>query len=216
MRVAACKPYRDHTAPVLKNLGVEFGPWDRATGRAGAFIFKSGTERIFHEFGKPYGSGKINKTFVYELPVEANMIAPLDGKITRFEFQSESNDYEIEIRTSQVWDWSVILDHVASPTVALGATVKAGDRLGKVSLGKSGYSTTPELQINEEVINDSSTFENRLRIKTVLHCPTSFVDGSVAAQVSQLMKDWEAFKGQAVYPKSPMPQPGCLFLTSEP
>jgi hypothetical protein len=220
MRVAACKPYRDHTPPVLRNLGVEFGAWDRATGRAGAFVFRAGVERVFHEFGKPYSTGggaaAVNTTFVYDLPLEAKLIAPLDGLITRLEFQPESNDYELDIRTSQVWDWSVIIDHIASPVVTLGASVKAGDVLGKVSLGKSGYSTMPELQINEEITNDASTFENRMRIKTVLHCPASFVGEAVAAQVTQLMKDWEEFKGQAVYPKSPMPRPGCLFLTSDP
>jgi murein DD-endopeptidase MepM/ murein hydrolase activator NlpD len=197
---------------VFENLSVQFAPWDRATNRAGAFLFTTGKQRVFYEFGLPYSSPqgtRINGTFVYDVVTGSGILAPMAGLVTRLEYQAESDDYEVEIRTSQASDWSVSLDHLRQVTVRVGDRVQAGQVLGTASMGVSGHNTMPELQINEEVIDDQSTFERRVRSKTFLHCPTKFVSSALAAQVLRLMADWEAFTGATIYGQARSPYPGC-------
>lgn len=213
-RVAACKDHRDHTTPVLGNLMVEFGPWDRATNMAGAFAFAAQKNRVFYEFGYVISPEKINISFTYDVGTTVTILAPMGGVVTSITYQSVSDDYELHIRKAAMSDWIIILDHVKDVPVKVGDTVTAGQVVGKASIGVPGYRTTPEIQINEEIIDDSSTFEHRVRGKTRFHCPSSFVSAETRAKVESLMRDWEAFKGRAVYPAS-MALPGCTTLFNE-
>ncbi len=221
-RVAACKAYRDHTPPVLENLMVDFGPWDRTANTAGAFKFVAGKERIFFEFGyvinftasasgASQAGSKVNGTFTYDLSPEVNILAPVTGIITEVVYKSDSDDYELAILTSPHSDWSVRPDHIKGITVKVGDKVTAGQVIGKASTGKPGYSVMPEVQINEEIADENSTFEHRVRSKNRVHCPATFVSADLRAKVERLMKDWEAFKGKAVYPQN-MVLPGCTKL----
>ena len=165
---------------------------------------------VFYEFGLIYSTpegNKVNGTFAYDLPAGTSILAPLDGLVDRISYQEGSDDYEVAILPSAVSDWAIIIDHLVSVTVMVGDTVTAGQIIGETPQGH-----TPELQINEVIIDDQSTFENRIRVGVVIHCPTKFVDLATRAQVQQLMEDWETFLGRAVYPTG-MPLPGCTQLT---
>lgn len=215
-RLALCIQYRDHTPPIIESLGVTFGAWNSSTGRAGAFVFDRSAPRAFEEFGLPQTSPqgpKTNTSLNYPLlAADAILVAPITGIVTRLEYQSVSDDYEIEFKTSERWDWAVSLDHVRSVALRLGDSVAAGQRVGLPSFGVPGYRTLPELQVNEELIDPTSSVDHRVRSRQIVHCPTRFATSGQVAAIRGLMDDWEAFLGRAVYARAAMPSPGCLAL----
>jgi hypothetical protein len=94
---------------VIHNLGVVFGPWNKSTNRAGDFLFRAGEYRIVKS---------------------ALVTAVAEGEITRFEYQSDTQDYEIGTRSTIDPDWEIGYDHVVDPRVANGGRVSPGTFLG--------------------------------------------------------------------------------------
>lgn len=197
--------------PVLKNLSVDFESYNPATKRAGAFIFKSAEDMIFLNIGarvKGPDGWKIIPEFEYRTDPNARVYAAADGVVTRVEFQNDSKDSEIETKPNIKSIYSVINDHVKNATVKVGDEIKAGQPLGTAGTAGSRGSSLgrTELMVNKEL--GMSVSEHR--------CPFEFFDPALLEEykqkVSQLMKDWEDFKGNsALYDETKDIWPGCNY-----
>jgi hypothetical protein len=136
-----------------------------------------------------------------------------DGVVTKIDYQSASNDYEIATRLSDTSQWRIYYDHVVNvnPAVTIGANIKAGDNLGTAgnfTPPRTDYSRT-EFHVNYFITIDP--------FNQSYNCPMLFLDPSIAdtlkTQVLQLMRDWEAFKGSSsLYDDDAMGSvaPGCM------
>ena len=193
--------------PVLKNLLVNFGAWDPITDRAGDFHFLASEEKVFLEFGAvvitPDGP-KTLPTFEYRLSPDAVVVSPLDGTVESIRFQDDTNDYELHLTSSPTSPFLVVVDHLIDLLVSQGDAVAAGQSLGKVGPFSLTLGRT-ELQ----VINF---------IEEINYCPFELFDPALSLafqqKVSNLMADWETFKGDAsVYDQAAMVAPGCVVST---
>jgi hypothetical protein len=194
-------------APVLKNLLVNFAAWDPVTDSAGDFNFLASEEKVFLEFGAvvitPDGP-KTLPTFEYRLPLDTVVISPLNGTVASIRFQDETNDYEIHLMSSPTSPFLVVVDHLTDLLVSEGDAVAAGQSLGKVGPFSLTLGRT-ELQ----VVNF---------IEEINYCPFELFDPDLALafqqKVTDLMADWETFKGDAsIYDQPTMVEPGCVVHT---
>ncbi len=190
---------------VIHGLGVNFSPWDPSTNRAGDFLFKPDEWIIFLEFGYTVGTGsgarELN-TFEYKIDKNALVKAIAEGRITRFDYQSDTQDYEIEAKSVVNPFWAVCYDHVTNPRVALGDMVSSGTVLGN-----------PETLYGDLGRFEISIGNNKTRLA---YCPLGIFDAdSVDAyreKVLRLMTDWEAFKGDtSIYEQENHVVPGCRY-----
>jgi hypothetical protein len=184
----------------LKNLGVEFGPYDEQTGMAGAFQFSNNYQQVFFEFGKAE-MDKLTPEFGYFLPPDAEIFACMDGVVSDIYFQEEWQDYAIVIRNGNVL-W-VEHDHVTNLQVQEGDIVTPGTVLGN-----------PGTWWDEGV----GRTEVMVMIGFTYQCPfegdlfdPDLVD-EYKAKVTQLMSDWETYKGStSIYDEANMVHPGCNY-----
>ena len=198
--------------PVLKNLGVDFAPWDPGTGRAGAFIFardlSTTSSKVFLEFGATVewpGGTKVLPTFEYYVDKNADVYAVADGVVKYVEFQEETQDWAIGISPDPRSCWFIDHDHVLNPTVSTGDKVSAGQ-----VLGKPGNWHDPMLG-RTEIMIVKAVHEN-----CVAYAPFKFFDNALSEEYQQkvwrLMSDWENFVGdQTVYAQENMIYAGCLY-----
>ena len=195
--------------PVLKNLVVDFGQYNPATGRAGAFLFDADQDKVFLEFGAqvngPDGP-KTLPTFEYRTVDGASVHAAADGYVTAVMNQPETGDYEILVSPNKdSRDWFVGYDHVKGVTLQVGDQVTAGQYLGTVGSWGSGLGRT-ELQVGKSGSNSVTNY-----------CPFSLFSPSLLntykQQVMDLMADWESFKGNTNIYNDSGPYPGCSSET---
>jgi len=202
----------DESVPEIRNLLIDFGSFDSASGRAGSIVFDPSKSKMFYEFNAavptPEGT-KVLPTFEYYLHPDANIYAPADGYVTHFKFQAETGDYEIGITRSPNLTSNktgmVTVDHIKDITVIQGAYVTAGQILGKPGPWIEGVSRT-ELMVYR---NDTA------------FCPFAFMPDSLKEvsrqKIRTLMADWERYKRDtAVYNEGAMVEPGCNGLTGIP
>lgn len=191
---------------VIRNLGVAFGPWNPITNRAGDFLFKTNEQKVFLEFGAkvadPSGGTKELPTFEYRIIKNALVTAIAEGKINRFVFQSETQDYEIGTRSTVDSDWEIGYDHVANPRVGIGDEVTAGTVLGNPGVWNN------DLGRFEIMINNSAA--------GLSYCPFCVFDPDSAAayqaKVLRHMIDWETFKKDTtIYDEKRHALPGCRY-----
>lgn len=196
--------------PVLKNLGVSFEAWDRSTNRAGAFIFSSSENKVFLEYGvevpSSEGGTKILPTFEYRTDSDADVLSVIDGLVTKIDYQSNTQDYEVLIQPEENSQWTLGQDHISNLRVAKGDKVKAGDILGKVGTLGGNLGRTEIM-----LWKSSST-------RPVTYCPLKYFDPQLLAQykqkIQQHMKDWEEFKGNlSLYNEDKHFLPGCIYET---
>ncbi len=189
---------------LIKNLIVDFDEYDPETGRAGAFIFHGGLQKVFYEFLSLTDAGdKVLPTFEYIVADDANVYSPIDGKVTYVEYQDDSQDYEVHINPL-IGDNQMTagLDHVLNIQVEVGDTVTAGDVIGNPGTHSwDGYG-----RVEIEIFGDN-----------YMHCPFEFFDPSTTDEyqqkVSQLMSDWETFRyDDTIYDQAAMTDyaSGCL------
>jgi hypothetical protein len=199
-------------APEIKNLLVDFGRYDSASGRAGPFPFDPSKQKMFYEFNAEVsgpGGVKLLPTFEYHLVPDAKIYAPASGYVTLFKHQPETGDYEIGISRSPELasekTGMITVDHLTNLTVAKGDFVTAGQLLGNPGPWIEGVGKT-ELMV----------YENGLA-----YCPLSYMSDSLKAEYGQkiffLMADWEAYKKDTtLYREASMAEPGCNGLTGLP
>jgi hypothetical protein len=189
---------------VIHGLGVQFGHWDRATNRAGDFIFVASEQKLFLEFGAKVadvsGGFKELPTFEYRIAKDAWVTAVAEGRVVRFVFQEDTRDYEFSVRSIEDPDFEVGYDHVIDPRVGPDSRVSPGDTLGHPGTW-SGILGRFEIMVNRSSDRRS-------------YCPFAFFDGATAAaaedRVRQHMRDWETFKNDTlVYDEAAQTQAGC-------
>jgi hypothetical protein len=195
---------------VISNLGVNFGPWNPATNRAGDFLFRASENKVFLEFGAEVitaeGGTKYLPTFEYLIWKEAFVFAIAEGRVNRFDYQPETEDYEIGTESTTNSDWEIGYDHVKNPRVGLGDVLAPGDTLGNP--GTWG--------------GDLGRFEIMISNKSngLSYCPFCCFDSDSSEQyqflVLQHMLDWEAFKGDTtVFDEKDHVYPGCSMESME-
>jgi hypothetical protein len=189
---------------VVENLGVQFGPWDPATNRAGDFLFLANHQKVFLEFGARVGDGqggtKELPTFEYRIRKDAWVTAIADGRIARAVYQADTRDWEFTSASTADPDFQVGYDHVTDPWIQDGDTVAAGDTLGRPGTWDA------ELGRFEIMINNGRT--------GLSYCPFCFFDSTKVETVRNLvlhhMRDWESFKGDTtIWDERRQPFPGC-------
>lgn len=201
------------TTHYIKNLGVNFDRYDSSTGKAGDFVFLASGVKPFIEFGTnaltdQQGNPKDNPAFEYYLDPEANVYAITKGTVTRIEYQESTEDYEIFTRETGA-NFMVIYDHITTPTISKGDSINVGDPLGKPGTWNTLIGRF-EIQINVDQDQGELSF-----------CPFMLFDPDLVDEfkekVSQLMRDWETFKGdQSIYDEASHVYPGCLSETAVP
>ncbi|TSC62316.1 MAG: Peptidoglycan binding protein [Parcubacteria group bacterium Gr01-1014_48] len=194
--------------PVLKNFGVRFEEWNKTTGTAGSFLFLPAENKVFLEYGVevmgPDGP-KILPTFEYRVARDTDVLAAIDGVITKLFYKDYTKDYGIHIQPSTNSQWILEHDHVSNPLVSLGDTVKAGDILGKAgTLGGELGRTEIMLFVGGSTITT--------------HCPFKYLDPALKdmyrEKILRHIKDWEEFKNNpALYNEESHVLPGCVQET---
>lgn len=192
----------------MRHLGVEFGRYQPATGRAGAFDFHAParlaahTDKVFLEYGGlltwgacPPECGVVG-SFLYRLPPDARVLSPIDGYVLDFGHSANWNDTSIVLGASRARGfWFIVVDHVLNVRVQRGQRVAAGDWIAGPGNGV--------LEI------DLTTQDNRT------HCMLRYFDTATVdvwrQRVADLMRDWEEYRGNsALYAEGAMVEPGCV------
>lgn len=197
----------NRTPPVLKNLGVQFAPYNPSTGRAGDFIFDARYQKVFWEYGVIVSDGqggtKALHEFTYFIDPNAIVFAPADGFITGVHDQ-EGVDYEIWIHTDpKNAAWTLNIDHITNPHVVVGQAVSAGDTIGNPGPWDATVGRV-EIMLAEQTAN-------------AYWAPFSCFDPDsldvYQDKVWTIMEDWETFKGDTtLYDEATMRDhfAGCL------
>lgn len=190
------------TPPIIKNLVVNMGVDGVDPG--GAVVVRA-NRKDFLEFGAEVpaeeGGSKVLPTFEYRVRSDADVLSPMDGVITRLEYQTDSNDWAIWIQTRAGAEWLVEIDHVLDlpDDISVGDSIAAGTLLGKPGTWGDGLGRV-ELLV---VFGDS------------YHCPFSLFDSALIddyrAQVTDLMNaiESENTTGEPFYDQDSMVEPGC-------
>ncbi|MHA1285530.1 MAG: hypothetical protein ACTSQP_23745, partial [Promethearchaeota archaeon] len=115
---------------------------------------------------------------------------------------SDTQDYEIVIKTSPLSPWLVVQDHVLNLTISVGQKIVVGTILGKPGTGIGQLGRT-EIQVYLEITNTN-------------YAPFLLFDPSLREEYEQkvwnLMSDWENFKNDTtIYDQEAMIYAGCLY-----
>jgi len=189
---------------VVQGLGVRFGPYDPATGRAGDFLFLQGYTRLFWEFGLSVGDGqgglKQLPDFGYLLPMDVWVTAVAYGRIVRAVYQEETQDWEFTAVSTADPGIQVGYDHLVEARIRDGDIVSPGDTLGRPGIW-DGVLGRVEVTIHDVPSG-------------VFRCPILYLDPAAADSLEGLivrhMQDWETFTGDtSVYQQDDHPYPGC-------
>jgi hypothetical protein len=213
-------PASDRIAsPVLYNLGIEFGPYDSSTGKAGDIVFSNdslmsnwNTNKVFFEFGAQVDTPEGTKTLIeityVQLDPNADILAMADGKVVNLNLQPETNDYDFSVIYNDYW--VVEYDHLRDLRFEIGDNVKAGDVIGKPSLNRSGGTGFTEVSVKQTDGQTASTH----------YCPVDLlaeeVKDTILSQLSVLMNEWESYSGnQNIYDQASQTIPGCIVNSVE-
>lgn len=200
-------PVASNTTPLLKNLAVDFAPYDLRTGKAGAFRFTKAEEKMFYVFGEVVNGSdgsKILPTFEYHIDMAAIVYAAADGYVDKVKYQEDSKDYEIIIMAEQTSPWGIVYDHVKNPAVEEKNNVTAGQKLGNPGTWNGGLGRT-EIQVVK--FGEGTTYS---------YCPFNYFDPALIEQFKQkvetLMSDWETYRADSgIYNQSEDIFPGCPY-----
>jgi hypothetical protein len=195
--------------PVLYDIGIDLEPYDPETGYAGDVYFEDlgYDDKMFLWFGMDYGDGSLNPHPMFVLPLGTEIHAVSEG-IVNWVKPLDDNDYDVCIYRYEDDPWCVSYEHVSSPMVREGDTVRVGDVIGEAG------------RINEFVEFGKFDLKVWKGGTTVLnYCPYELLDDSVKeekqAEITRFIRDWEDFLGKDVYPEEDWLSPGCAEETLE-
>jgi|SRR3989344_3584944 len=204
------EPVAESQKPILKNLGVNIGPWNKTTNRAGDFLFENKNyvdNKIFTEFAHKIVNEMGEKRLPeigFNVPVGTKIVSPIDGVITEIKFYEPSQDYLISMKTDISSPWIVGLEHIYNVRVKVGDGVSAGQELAEVS-PSYGRTEFGNVEINVWTAGQS----------IIKYCPFGFLDDSLKPvyeeKLNRLASDWEEFLGKEVYKQEDWVAPGCLM-----
>ncbi len=219
-------------APVLQNLGVKFGTMDaNDTGDFyGAELSQPnflGTFNVISFWDASGASSSLSMDMYVKTGTQ--LVSPIDGVVTSVQYQPQTLDWEVHLRTEASSWWIVSFDHIVPPSgqaafaFGVGDPVRAGQVLGLV-VQRSWVGivdTTPanmrgfiELQVNFEKWLSPQDPDYAKQFQAVA-CPLSLVRPDLrsgyALAIGKLMQRWEVAKSNAsIYDESLGTQnPGC-------
>jgi biotin carboxyl carrier protein len=199
----------------IKNLPVAVDTYNPATGMAGDLKFpteafdKGVPDMIFMGYGyvvsgliNAQGKDKSSPQPTFIAPVGTKVHALIDGEVVAIP-SLYSKDYSIHMKGSGS-DLIFETEHVTNVKVKVGDKVKAGDVIAEVSgYDAHGFAGLGLVEIGVLKGGNPPTHL----------CTFDFLDDSVKTvtlqKISQLEKDWEAFRGKPdLYGKEVIP--GCV------
>lgn len=190
--------------PVISSLPVVVETYDPVTQKAGDVDFTfselGSTEKVFLEFngllidGGTGPEGTRLPHYIFNLPQGTPVYAMGAGTVQNINDNTNHPDQEIIVAADGTTNYFYTYDHVENVTVSEGESVAAGQQIGEAAQTKF------EADIN---LNSNTAY-----------CPNDFFDSSAAStlegKLTQLMADWEEFKGDdSIYDEEGMYQPGC-------
>lgn len=191
----------DDTPPIIENFGITFGDFDAGTSTAGDFLFTTGFEKVFVEFGvivqTPDGTD-LQPTFEFRVAPDTVVHAPRGGVIAAVNYQEATDDYEVRLKSKSNSAWTIVLDHLDTPTVNPGDSVDGGLALGRATDFHDGLS-----KFNLMITKNDGTAK----------CPIDFlIDGTdLETRITTLIADWEAWMGDTnIHDESQYLRPGCV------
>ena len=204
-----------YAMPVIKNLSLDFAPFESGTGSAGDFLFTLGSDtgtinkiydtafnfndmklRPLHVFGDTllaHDGSPGSRELVFHPDADAYIVSPIDGVVTQIIAQDDYGgtviDNEVFIAPVEGSGWQISLDHLRNPLqVEVGDSVSAGDNIGKPSLEYEHDDEITDIGMSEFLVLSP---DNRC------WCPFALFDDTLAdtwkSNVSQLMQDWEDY-----------------------
>ena len=214
----------EDTPPVLKNLAINMGPWNRQTNLAGDLVFSKkllfndgfiNNEKAFLEFGEfdhMINNPDRSVEYWWFLSPGTKVRAPADGVVS-VGFFEHTKDWGVGIAKGG-WTsygapigskWIIGHEHLVNLEVKDGDIVKAGDILGEAA---------PRTFPGEDFgFTELSVWTGGATI--LKYCPFEFLDESLKpvyeGKINQLAKDWEEFIGKDVYKQEDWVAPGCLL-----
>ena len=214
----------EDTPPVLKNLAINMGPWNRQTNLAGDLVFSKkllfndgfiNNEKAFLEFGEfdhMINNPDRSVEYWWFLSPGTKVRAPADGVVS-VGFFEHTKDWGVGIAKGG-WTsygapigskWIIGHEHLVNLEVKDGDIVKAGDILGEAA---------PRTFPGEDFgFTELSVWTGGATI--FKYCPFEFLDESLKpvyeGKINQLAKDWEEFIGKDVYKQEDWVAPGCLL-----
>ncbi|NOY15286.1 MAG: M23 family metallopeptidase [bacterium] len=211
---------KSNDQPVLYNLGVKFGDWDKANNKAGDFLFSQKIlnssqflmvqNKILVEFGtRVYGhnqQAKLLPEMTYILPAGTKVMAPIEG-LVKLDKIDWSGDYAVHI-TRPGSNWLVSLEHVIKPVVENGDRVKAGQVVAQVSTADLADTNFGFVEL--AVWKGGQSQEDIIKI-----CPFAALADDLKPKyvklIRSLAKDWEKFAGKDIYNQNSWALPGCVY-----
>ena len=200
------KPVIEIKPFIVENLGVSFGHWNRITNSAGDFYFTQDFQKVFSEFGAqvldPDWNIKELPTIDYVIGRDASIFSISEGEVIGIAYQEETQDWEFSIQSLNDPSYHIVYDHLINLKIKLGDQVQPGDTLGNPRPFNS------EVGSVEIMINNLDT--------KLSYCPLCFLSEDKLEEykqkVSQLIKDWEDFKGDStIYDEENHVIPGCRY-----
>ena len=196
---------KDEADLVIHNFGVESLDSIDITTNATRDFTKSG-HKGFYVFGDILPGTPVRHNPNYEfasMKEGTKLISAIDGIVGFIKEQTESNDYEVFLMTSEQSNWIIGYDHVTDLKVKKGDKVKVGDVLGSPARQNNGL-LRYEFQVNK---NDGN--------KEGMHiCPSTLLSSDVRdkylKQLSDMQNSWESISGLELYDLAKQQPAGCI------
>ena len=198
--------------PRIEHIGIELGPYDPATGRAGDFLFTREPvfhDKIFQEYGDyivetPDRKPKYNPQPTYLVPLGTPVRALTSGVVTDVT-QLYSGDYSVMVAKDPDSPWRYETEHVVNPIVKPGDRVVAGQIVAEASPHGSKNGGLGLFEIGILRGGNPPTHV----------CPFAYlapdVQGAYAEKIKMFYRDWEAYRGNSsLYDEDAYEVPGCL------
>lgn len=196
----------------IKHLGVNLDYYDKATNKAGDFVFtKENLEfnRLFFEYGyvipaNSIGSEKKNPQPTFILPLGTKVHSLVDGEVVEIP-KLYSNDYSVMVK-GEGSELIFETEHVINVKVKKGDRVKAGDVIAEVSdYDAKNYAGMGLVEIG--VLKGGNPPSHV--------CPFDYLDDSIKddllKKITAFQKSWEEYRGDnTIYDESAAVIPGCL------
>ena len=213
-QISNSKTNPENNNPILiKNLPVNFAPYDPTTNMAGDFKFtkqKLQFDRLLMDYGfyipaSPDKKAKNNPQPAFIVPLGTKVMSIVDGVVVDIP-KLYSDDFSVMVaRSNNDGELSFETEHVKNVVVKVGDTVKAGDIIAEASDYNSQW--TPGFGLVEIGILKGGNPPHHL-------CPYLFLDPSakenIFASLKTFYSDWNTYTGKTLYNLSDYKTIGCL------
>lgn len=202
----------------IKNLGIDLGYYDEATGKAGDLMFtkdniKEYGNLIFLNYAEVEKANSAQKeealnpqpTFI--VPVGTKIHSLVDGEVVNV-VKLYSGDYSVHVASRAESDWIYETEHVENVVVKVGDKVKAGQVVAEASTYNTHHH--PGFALVEIGILHGGNPPEHV-------CLFNYLDDSIKdstfKKLKAFYKSWETYMGdEKLYDESKMTVPGCYTM----